>query len=251
MVARWTQALMAEQSWAPGDRWAPGRHQLYVDDPTVCCWGSPRCRATTFSLVVLFWLVLGIPLSWRKGALHACTEPHQWIGVVFASPRPGVARMWLPAAFIEALATLCRAFAPGKGHQPLASAHALVGKGGRVAHVLPLTRPFVASLFAALSGATKAADAGAKEAPPGAVACRRFAYGARMLLRILGFEDRRAPVPHSRDILAVRPLTPPLTKRRIEIDASPWGGGECCIRKAAPQDTSAASGRQRTSNTLA
>ena len=225
MAARWTQALVAECSWTPEACWSPGRLQVYVDDPTVCTWGTLQQRATTFTLVILLWLVLGIPLSWRKGALHPCTTPHTWIGVMFASPKPGVARLWLPEAFVEALVELCRLFAPGVGSQPLASAHALVGRGGRVAHVLPLTRPFVASLWAALSGATTAAAAKAKEAPPGCVACRRFAHGARMLLRILGFADRRAPVPHSRELLAARPTMPPPAKRRIEIDASPWGGG--------------------------
>ena len=145
MVARWTQALVAESSWAPGEAWAPGRMQVYVDDPTLCCWGESQTRAVSFTLVVLLWLVLGIPLSWRKGALHLCATPHSWIGVIFSAPSPGIARMWLPEAFVEALVVLCRLFAPGTGSQPLASAHALVGKGGGWPHVLPLTRPFVAS----------------------------------------------------------------------------------------------------------
>ena len=61
--------------------------------------------------------------------------------------------------------------------------------------------------------------------PPSMVACRRFRYGAKQLVRILRFKDRKAPVPNSRDILAA-PL-PPLDPKthRLEIDASPWGGG--------------------------
>ena len=75
MVARFTQAMIHESAWSPSAAWAPGRKQLYVDDPAVVAWGSAEQRATTFSLVVLLWLALGIPLSWRKGAVHNGRTP--------------------------------------------------------------------------------------------------------------------------------------------------------------------------------
>ena len=93
----------------------------------------------------------------------------------------------------------------------MSAADALVGKAGRVVYVLPQTRPFAASLYEALSKSIKARKAGAKEAPPNRVACVRFKHGAELLLAILSFTDRRAPVPHSRDILASKP--PPRTRR--------------------------------------
>ena len=225
---------MAESECSPSAEWAPGRLQLYVDDPAITSWGERYRRAVTFSMVVLFWLVLGIPLSWKKGALHAGTSPHTWIGVVYSSPSPGVARMWLPEAFVEALLALCRLFAPGVGHQPLSLADSLVGKAGRVAHILVHTRPYVACLYAALTGSLNARAARSREAPPRKVACKRFAPGARMLIRILGFSDRAAPVPHSRDILARPPPPPNPYIRRIEIDASPWGGGGILVENGAP-----------------
>ena len=55
-----------------------------------------------------------------------------------------------------------------------------------------------------------------------------------MLIRILGFEDRRAPVPHSRDVLARPPPAPDPDTRRMEIDASPWGGGGVLIEDGHP-----------------
>ena len=98
LVARWSQALAAEGSWAASDRWAPARLQLYVDDPTAVAWGSPEQRATTFSLIVVLWLVLGIPLSWKKGAIYDGVAPYTWIGVQFSVPSRGVARMALQPA---------------------------------------------------------------------------------------------------------------------------------------------------------
>ena len=224
MIARWTQALFAEGSWRRGAPWAPTRLQLYVDDPAAVASGSGEQRAFTFSGMVLWWLVLGVPLSWAKGAVHRSRDLHTWIGVVFTSPARGVARMSLPAPFVAELVQLCRLFLTAK-HAPLTAADSLVGKAGRVVYVLPQTRPFVAALYEALSASLKARKAGAKEAPPNEVACVRFKHGAELLLAILTFDDRRAPVPHSRDVLALKPPPPNPAVLRFEVDASPWGGG--------------------------
>ena len=155
MVARWTQALLPEGRWAPALPWAPGRLQLYVDDPALVAWGSAAQRALSFSLAVLWWLVLGLPLSWTKGAVHAAAAVHVWIGVCFSSPSPGVARMALPEPFVNGLLQLCRSFL-ASGRLPLSMADALVGKAGRVAYVLPHTRPFVHTLYVALAASVRA-----------------------------------------------------------------------------------------------
>ena len=59
MVTRWTQALVHEKEHFEMAAWAPARKQLYVDDPAIVSWGSPDSRAVSFSLIILFWLVLG------------------------------------------------------------------------------------------------------------------------------------------------------------------------------------------------
>ena len=128
---------------------------------------------------------------------------------------------------------LCQAFID-ESHQPLAAADALVGRAGRVAYVLDKTRPFVASLYRALACSLRAQGAKAREAPPARVACRRFKYGVRMLKRILSFDDQRAPVPHSRDILADALPAPDPAVRRVEIDASPWGAGGVLFEDGRP-----------------
>ena len=156
--------------------------------------GASQRRAVTFSLVILLWLTLGIPLSWRKGAVYPGSAPHVWIGVEFSSPAPGVGRMRLPQPFVEDLVGLCRKFL-SENFLPLSAADALVGRAGRVAHVLDHARPWVSSLYRALAESLRAHASKAREAPPSSVACRRFRHGVRLLLRILCFQDRRAPVP--------------------------------------------------------
>ena len=181
----------------------------------------------------MLWLTLGIPLSWSKGADHPCGQAYQWIGVVFQVARPGVARISLPEAFVNELVTLCDLFLR-TNRQPRAKADALVGKAGRVACVLPEARPFVSSLYAAMAAALRAQSVGAREAPPGHVVCRRFRRGARMLRRILGCTDRQRPIPNSRELFAVRPPPPDPARRRIEVDASPWGAGAVLVVEGKP-----------------
>ena len=102
--------MVCEARWTPGLEWAPARLQLFVDDPATVAWGRRQQRRTTFGLLVLFWLVLGLPLSWTKGAVYAGTDVHLWIGVRFEVIGRGVARMTLPPAFVKEVLKLCKAF---------------------------------------------------------------------------------------------------------------------------------------------
>ena len=53
-------------------------------------------------------------------------------------------------------------------------------------------------------------------------------------MRILGYRDSRAPVPNSRDISASPPASPDPAVRRIEVDASPTGGGGVLLVDGTP-----------------
>ena len=53
-------------------------------------------------------------------------------------------------------------------------------------------------------------------------------------MRILGRSDRKAPVPNSRDVFVQRPADPDQDIRRIEVDASPTGGGAVLIEDGRP-----------------
>ena len=52
------------------------RAQLYVDDPAVVFAASSGTMSQAVDLLLLWWLCLGIPLAWPKGALHDVNEPY-------------------------------------------------------------------------------------------------------------------------------------------------------------------------------
>ena len=54
------------------------------------------------------------------------------------------------------------------------------------------------------------------------------------MLRILAYRDRGAPVPHSQDIFAPTAFDDTLPTLRIEVDASPWGGGGVLFEGGLP-----------------
>ena len=47
-----------------GDKMAMCRGQLYVDDPIWTLRGSPEQCAASADVILMWWLALGVPLSW-------------------------------------------------------------------------------------------------------------------------------------------------------------------------------------------
>merc|ERR1712051_664730 len=98
-LARASQALLAA---ADVDRTlAPARAQVYVDDPAVTAQGSRERMVKSFDLLLLLWLVLGVPLAWPKGQLTDGKTGYTWIGVQFQIVDRGVLMLTLPAQFLE------------------------------------------------------------------------------------------------------------------------------------------------------
>ena len=157
---------------------APASLQLYVDDPVVTLAGPRLAQGRSVDLLLTWWLVLGIPLSWEKGVMANAYSKHTWIGVEFRVLQPGCARMTVPRKFLNDLLSLLQSFIEAP-HAPFRDAQRLVGRVGRIAHVVPEARPFAAALYAALAESQRAAAANAREAPPGRVACRRFKHAAK------------------------------------------------------------------------
>jgi len=136
-----------------------------------------------------------------------------------SSHRP-VAWMELPKAFVDELLHELLPFCAGRGSVPLAAAERLVGRAGRVAYVVPLAKPFVASLYGALAG-SKAAR---REAPPGEVAVVRFLCGARWLAALLK-QEGEAYVPLRRVVHASKPPPASTSGWILQVDASTTGAG--------------------------
>ena len=162
---------------------APGRLQLYVDDPVVSVRSKKTEAHETFDLVIVWWLVLGIPLSWKKGSLSEGSLPHRWIGIDYTLCDEG-AIMRLPPQFIKDLLALIVPLCVPKGSVSRSRLDVVCGKAARVAHVVPAAKPFVAGLWGALSGAEGAQSHAAASATQrrGLARCLRSLRTARSSL---------------------------------------------------------------------
>ena len=118
--------------------------------------------------------------------------------------------------------------ADGRGSLTIAEAEVLVGKAGRVAHVVPESRPFAGAFWAALAAGKAADSQGLREAPPRCIASKRFSSAARWMKALIQSEDAPAaePVfPLVRWVHADRGPAPSASGWCIQTDASVWGAG--------------------------
>ena len=108
----------------------------------------------------------------------------------------------------------------------------MVGRAGRVAHIVPAARPFTTGLYAALS-AEKAAIRGGRSRTHGRlVAAKRFASAACWLRQLVrGEED--SVMPLRRLVRATGPLVARTSSWVVQFDASTTGGGAILRRKGA------------------
>jgi len=235
-AARTAQALLDPDSPTGTCELAAGRVQVYVDDPIACFMGTREACATSLDIVVAYWLVLGLPLAWGKGLFTR--GQHTWIGGDFTTRQvedqtAGVVSV--PPKFASELFDLLEPMARGTGHLANTVVEKTLGKGGRLAFLIPSARPFVASLWAALAGSRGAAASNKREAPPGRHAVRRFRDAARWLRTLLrppSSEDALLPLEH-----LVLTTLPAIQKDgpSVQVDASLWGGGAVLFLDGSPE----------------
>ena len=219
-AARSGQALLMTTA-SPSSPVAQGRIQLYVDDPVVTLEGPLDAQRAAVDLLCLWWLVLGIPLSWSKGTFGPGRLPHEWIGVRFWSRSRGTATLSVPQQFVNSLLQVAQVFVSSSPRTAsLADAHSLCGKAGRLAQVVPAAKPFVTQLFAALAASLRSHHLGLREAPPKRVAKKRFRLAASWIVGLLSGDP--FPLEHT---ISLSSLQVDRHTRRVEFDASPWGGG--------------------------
>jgi hypothetical protein len=112
----------------------------------------------------MWWLLLGIPLSWKKGSFNDALTPYTRIGVEYSVPVHGFARMAVPQAFIDSVLEDLSEFT--SVHRAVAAhiAERLVGRAGRIAQVVPTARPFACAMYAALTASKQSSRSGHLEA---------------------------------------------------------------------------------------
>ena len=200
------------------------RAQLYVDDPALTARGTPQEIELAFDLVLLWWMALGIPLAWAKGAVTTNKAEHDWIGVRYRLVKPGEAEMALPTKYLEDLLEVLEPFCHLQGQASLKDAEKMVGKASRVAQVIPAARPFVSGLWAALTATRLDAQSGENKSKGAKVATRRFCTSARWF-RALVQGESDALLPLRRRVLASKPAKATTSGWVAQFDASTTGGG--------------------------
>ena len=201
-LGRSTAAIMGDD---------PLRVQIYVDDPLYVATDGTPGASRLFSVALLWALTLGYPLAWHK------TEGgHElrWIGAII-NVRSEDVRIQIPADKIEELRATTYEFLQTKvvGVRQLRS---YAGLMSFFAGLVPLLRPFLASIWAVLPG-TSSEGRGGKSVK--LIHTKRF---ARALLWFLAFFRGVQGC-----LERTYPLRPQHVSRRYHIvtDASPWGIG--------------------------
>ena len=90
--------------------------QLYVDGPALSLMVTRDWALMKGSIPILWWLVLGLKLSWSKG--YFGDGPHDWIGVyyVIGADGPG---MELPLTYLEQTMEQLRPLCAARGSLPV------------------------------------------------------------------------------------------------------------------------------------
>ena len=201
------------------------RLQLYVDDPALSLVGTRAWGLTEASVPLLWWLVLGLSLAWKKG--YFGNGSHPWIGVQYAIG-PSGPTMELPAEYLretlEVLKPLCATY----GTIPTKTVQKTLGKAARISYVIPDAAPYIASLWAAYAAGRRCAEQQKPGSSKHFLPIRRFAVAAQWCCTML------TEALQSRDFgAAALKRTMGNNRRRLSstdlptlsFDASPWGGG--------------------------
>ena len=211
-----------------------GYLQVYVDDPAAASEGTREFALREGSMLLLWWLVLGLDLAWNKGTFT--DGSHDWIGVKYGMTDAGPT-MELPVKYleetVEALEPLCKA----SGTVALKKVQRALGKAGRIGYIVPDASPFVASLWAGFRAGRRSAEEGKPGTMKYRLPTRRFAVAAKWLSTLISQalrqEDRGRKalcrvMGNNRGKLNHKELP------TISFDASPWGGGGFLWRKGRP-----------------
>lgn len=227
-VSRTAQALLDPKT---------AKLQLYVDGPVLAMVGSKQWALAEGSIPILWWLVLGLSLSWRNGSFtDSGTSGHDWIGVHYDfcvdGPTMELPRLYLEHA-LEHLSPLCATH----GSVGVKLVHTALGKAACIGYIAPDATPCVSSLWAGYNAGCKQAEDEKEGASMHHLPTRRFSSAAKwfclLLSEALAQKDFAAlalkrAMGNNRDKLKRANLT------TISFDAAPWGGGGILLENGVP-----------------
>ena len=192
------------QSTYPAGR---GRLSCFVDDPLLSVRGDRQTRDILIVQTLALLLALRTKFSWGKASRGIKV---QWIGAC-VEIGPGKVVVTIPAEKIEAIEKTIEAMLTGKGMVYRADVRRLAGKCSWIGGLLPQLKPFVRSLWGAISkeGPRKQANLiFVKQIRPALVWLRRFAAGCHGGL----VREHWLCARYAEGVV-------------IQTDASLWGGG--------------------------
>ena len=215
-------AARTAQALVPQDR---VRSQLYVDDPAIAMVGTKAWALREGTLPLLWWLVLGLDLAWRKG--YFGVGRHDWIGVSYNFTPDGVT-MELPTTYIEQTIEALKPLTSARGTVSVKQVQKSLGKAARIAYILPDTSAFIASMWAGYRAGCRQLPKGTAGTFQNRLPVRRFSVAAKwfstLLEESLKLESRGTMALTRVMGNSVWKLQCPYLPR-ISFDASPWGGG--------------------------
>ena len=119
-----------------------------MDDPALAMVGSKLWALAEGSIPILWWLVLGLSLSWKKGSFtDSGTSGHDWIGVHYDFGIDGPT-MELRRKYQEEALELLKPLCATHGSVGVKHVHTALGKTARIGYIVPDATPYVSSLWA-------------------------------------------------------------------------------------------------------
>ena len=192
---------------------AKTRIQVYVDDPCTVWRGTPAVRSWNKVILLLWWLVVGPAISWKKLQIGRQVK---WIGVQVQLEEKAVV-ITLPDKFIAELLVEVEQILLAAA-VPTGRLRKLAGRAEWAASVVPYLKAMISPIWKALGDAQRST-----------VGRRRIAHSLRwlraFLLRRRGTLQRSY---HPDDGYAAADLV-------MEFDASPWGLGGVLYFQGKPQ----------------
>ena len=201
--------------------------QIYVDDPAFILEGNFDEAARSLTTILLWASVLGFPIKWEK----ACGgKSITWVGAcITLLDETSEVEVSIPADKVEKVQQQTQEFLsrPVIGFRKLRT---YAGGLSFIAGLIPHLRPFLTSIWAALSGACTASDGGGLARTAGKLVHTRRVRPALLWIAALVAGD---PAP----LVRVLPAWHSKVEAEITTDASPFGLGgvlriQGCIRAA-------------------
>ncbi|CAK9112875.1 unnamed protein product [Durusdinium trenchii] len=192
----------------------------FVDDPLVVAFGSSqRERTWLFACYSLVWRALGLEMSWNKAQRGLMVD---WIGFSFSLQSAGQERrlsVQLMKAKQAKLVQVLNDLLQCKGVLPLKSLQLAVGILGWVTSALPLARPFVAMIWAAILQQRKPVYSSTR-VRKGLIFCRQVEHALTWLKALVS-----ACTPDGSTMQKVYRWHPTPWTILIQCDACPTGMG--------------------------